>query len=86
MALYKNSSNGIAIAPHADAAQAAADVLAEATKQAFRYRMEKIRDPEMMDQSPQSLIDADFLDSLAARIDPRQAAAWNLATGPGDTT
>lgn len=60
--------------------------LVEATKRAFELRNRQVRDPELMEQPAQALLDADRLDALAAAIDGRQAAPWGAATSPADTT
>lgn len=60
--------------------------LVEATKQAFRVRNRQVRDPALMTQTTESLLDPRLLDRLSAAIDQRQAAAWGEAGSPADTT
>ena len=60
--------------------------LVEATKQAFKVRNREIRDPELMTESAQALLDDARLDALAAAIDGQHAAPWGEATSPADTT
>jgi gamma-glutamyltranspeptidase len=60
-------------------------LVVEATKRAFRLRDEYITDPAHMSLEPQSLLDDDRLDGLAATINPDRAAPWGKGRGPGDT-
>lgn len=60
--------------------------LVEATKQAFTVRNHSIRDPALMAESTQSLLDAARIDALADAIDSYHAAPWGEATSPADTT
>lgn len=60
--------------------------LVEATKQAFAVRNRFIRDPDLMAESTQSLLDGARLIALAEGIDPYRAAPWGEATSPADTT
>jgi len=60
--------------------------LVEATKQAFKIRNREIRDPELMVESTQTLLDDARLDALAAAINGKHAAPWGEATSPADTT
>ncbi|WP_232467987.1 gamma-glutamyltransferase family protein [Bordetella genomosp. 13] len=57
----------------------------EATKQAFAIRDRDITDPAYMSIDPQQLLQADHLDTLAARVRPGLAGAWAGGKGPGDT-
>lgn len=59
--------------------------LVEATKLAFRVRDEHITDPEHMTIDPQACLTPDYLEGLAAAIDPQKAAPWGEGKGPGDT-
>jgi gamma-glutamyltranspeptidase/glutathione hydrolase len=59
--------------------------LVEATKLAFRVRDEHITDPEHMTIDPQACLTKDYLEALAADIDPQKAAPWGEGKGPGDT-
>jgi gamma-glutamyltranspeptidase/glutathione hydrolase len=60
--------------------------LVEATKQAFKVRNREIRDPGLMAEPAQSLLDDARLDAMAALIDADHAAPWNDAGSPADTT
>jgi gamma-glutamyltranspeptidase len=60
-------------------------LVVEATKRAFGLRDAYITDPAHMAVAPQSLLDADRLDALAATIDIGRAAPWGQGRGPGDT-
>ena len=60
--------------------------LVEATKQAFAVRNQAIRDPALMTESTQSLLDAVRLNELVNAIDENNAAPWGEATSPADTT
>ena len=60
--------------------------LVEATKQAFAVRNKTIRDPDLMTESTQSLLDAVRLNELVNAIDENNAAPWGEATSPADTT
>ncbi len=57
----------------------------EATKQAFRIRDERITDPAWMTDDPQSWLQPEALDAMAARISPDHVASWGQGGGPGDT-
>jgi gamma-glutamyltranspeptidase/glutathione hydrolase len=59
--------------------------LVEATKRAFRVRDKFITDPDELDGDPKRFLDAKFLDTEAARIDPNKAAKWPTHYGEGDT-
>jgi gamma-glutamyltranspeptidase/glutathione hydrolase len=59
--------------------------LVEATKRAFRVRDKFITDPDELDGDPKRFLDAKFLDTEAARIDPNKAAKWPAHYGEGDT-
>lgn len=59
--------------------------LVEATKLAFRLRDQVITDPLWMKHCPQSLLEKESLDPLAADINSEQAADWGGGRGPGDT-
>jgi len=59
--------------------------LVEATKQAVLMREQHVTDPRYMPQSPQSLLDDDALDAMAARIEPESALPWPHDAVPGDT-
>ncbi|MBC7500589.1 MAG: gamma-glutamyltransferase family protein [Herminiimonas sp.] len=60
-------------------------LVVEATKRAFQLRDQHITDPAHMTVDPQSLLSAENLDALAAKIDPAKAAPWGAGRGPGDT-
>jgi gamma-glutamyltranspeptidase/glutathione hydrolase len=60
--------------------------LVEATKQAFRVRNQAVRDPALMAETTQLLLDSTRLDALADKIDSEQASPWGEATSPADTT
>ena len=57
----------------------------EATKRAILLRNAHVTDPAYMDINPQSLLDVDSLDTLAAEIDPARAMPWPAEPVPGDT-
>lgn len=57
----------------------------EATKRAILLRNAHVTDPAYMDLDPQSLLDPESLDTLAAQIDARRAMPWPVAPAPGDT-
>ena len=57
----------------------------EATKQAFGIRDRYITDPAGMTVGAQSLLEADRVRELAARIDRGNAAPWGASQGPADT-
>ena len=57
----------------------------EATKRAILLRNAHVTDPAYMDINPQSLLDVDSLDALAAEIDPSRAMPWPAQPAPGDT-
>ncbi|WP_145578746.1 gamma-glutamyltransferase family protein [Yersinia alsatica] len=59
--------------------------LVEATKLAFSLRDQVITDPLWMEHCPQSLLEKEPLDQLAAYINDEQAADWGHGRGPGDT-
>ena len=59
--------------------------LIEATKQAFILRNAELTDPKFMRVDPKDWLAADFLDGLAAKIDPDKALEWPVPTKPGDT-
>lgn len=59
--------------------------LVEATKLAFGLRDQVITDPLWMEHCPQSLLEKEPLDQLAAYINSEQAANWGSGRGPGDT-
>ena len=72
----------------ADVAADSADhvhLVVEATKRAFRLRDQFVTDPLHMTVAPQSLLEAERLDALAADISLAQAAPWGEGKGPGDT-
>jgi gamma-glutamyltranspeptidase/glutathione hydrolase len=81
----------LGVADHAGLSDCVADsadhihTLVEATKLAFAVRDAHITDPEHMDIDPQACLEPAYLQDLAQRIDPRQAAAWGEGKGPGDT-
>lgn len=60
--------------------------LVEATKKAFVVRNKEVRDPALMAQPAQTLLEAERLDALTAAIDAHKAAIWGEATSPADTT
>ena len=60
-------------------------LVVEATKRAFQLRDKFITDPAYMTVDPQSLLEADKLDAMAATIDLHVAAPWGKGRGPGDT-
>ncbi|MDG4866582.1 gamma-glutamyltransferase family protein [Guyparkeria sp. 1SP6A2] len=60
--------------------------IVEATKQAFRVRDRVLADPRDMETAAESLLESDFLDGLAAEIDPERAMPWGKPGEPGDTT
>ena len=57
----------------------------EATKHAILLRNAHVTDPAYMNIDPQSLLDGDALDRLAAEIDPSRAMPWPRDPVPGDT-
>jgi oxamate amidohydrolase len=57
----------------------------EATKQAFKVRDQFVTDPAYMKQSAQDFLKPDFLNSLAAQVNPNQALPWGAGRGPADT-
>jgi len=59
--------------------------IVEATKLAFGLRDRFITDPRLMMQNAQELLDPQYLDALATRINPHRAAGWGKGKGPGDT-
>ncbi|MGE4802617.1 gamma-glutamyltransferase family protein [Yersinia hibernica] len=59
--------------------------LVEATKLAFGLRDQVITDPRWMAHCPQSLLEKEPLDQLAANLNSEQAADWGGGRGPGDT-
>ncbi len=59
--------------------------LVEATKQAFLARDQHVTDPRWMNIDPRALLADDYLDRLAANIDPTRALAWPRQGEPGDT-
>lgn len=59
--------------------------LVEATKRAYSLRNRHVADPDFMTENPQSWLSDDYLDSLAATIDPQQASPWPEPSSPGDT-
>jgi gamma-glutamyltranspeptidase/glutathione hydrolase len=59
--------------------------LVESTKQAFLVRDREIGDPDDMTSDPADFLAAEFLDTMAARIDRAQALAWPAAPSGGDT-
>jgi gamma-glutamyltranspeptidase/glutathione hydrolase len=60
--------------------------LVEATKQAFAVRNREIRDPALMADTTQALLDPAGLDAMANAIDAERAAPWGEGTDPADTT
>ncbi|HEY9050725.1 MAG TPA: gamma-glutamyltransferase, partial [Gammaproteobacteria bacterium] len=60
--------------------------LIEATKHAFVVRNREIRDPGLMDNPSQALLEPELLDAMASRIDKHHAGPWGEATSPADTT
>jgi gamma-glutamyltranspeptidase/glutathione hydrolase len=60
--------------------------LVEATKQAFKVRNQSVRDPALMAEPTQSLLENSRLDALAEKIDSEHASPWGEATSPADTT
>jgi gamma-glutamyltranspeptidase/glutathione hydrolase len=81
----------LGIADHAGLSDCTAEsvehihTLVEATKLAFAVRDEHITDPDHMTIDPQACLETDYLQHLAQRIDPLQAAVWGEGKGPGDT-
>ncbi|MCW0321219.1 gamma-glutamyltransferase family protein [Pantoea dispersa] len=59
--------------------------IVEATKQAFALRDQHITDPRHMAIDVQSLLNADYLGTLAAQVQDDRAAPWGTGRGPGDT-
>jgi gamma-glutamyltranspeptidase/glutathione hydrolase len=59
--------------------------LVEATKRAFLVRDRYVTDPARLPHPPARYLDKAFLDSEAAKIDPRKAAPWPAPRGKGDT-
>ena len=59
--------------------------LIEATKAAFKIRDKQICDPSNMTVAAQIFLTDDVLDSLAAKVDMKQAAPWPEANANGDT-
>lgn len=59
--------------------------LVEATKQAFLLRNEHLTDPDFMKADPNDWLKDEFLDDLAANIDPAKALEWPQIRKPGDT-
>jgi oxamate amidohydrolase len=59
--------------------------LTEATKRAFRVRDRAITDPDRMTDTADRYLSPAFLDTEAAKIDPRKAARWPTPYGEGDT-
>ena len=57
----------------------------EATKQAFAVRDKYVTDPAYMTVHPQSLLDDDIVNALAAKISLEHAAPWGKNLSPGDT-
>ena len=57
----------------------------EATKQAFAIRDNYVTDPSDMAIHAQSLLDADIVATLAAKVKRDRAAAWGKNAKPGDT-
>ena len=59
--------------------------IVEASKCAFRVRDRHVTDPDYMERTAESFLDAETLDALAARVDPARAAPWPDANPAGDT-
>lgn len=57
----------------------------EATKRAFIVRDKYVTDPKYMTVDPADFLDAAFLRSEAAKIDPRKALPWPAPQNAGDT-
>jgi gamma-glutamyltranspeptidase/glutathione hydrolase len=60
--------------------------LVEATKQAFIQHDRHVGDPGTMRTTPQSLLEADLIQELAARIPLEGASPWPAPISDGDTT
>jgi gamma-glutamyltranspeptidase/glutathione hydrolase len=60
--------------------------LVESTKQAFGLRDRLVRDPDLMEEPTQALLEPERLNALAAEIDGQQATPWGEALSPSDTT
>jgi len=59
--------------------------LVEATKRAFRVRDAYVTDPGRLPADPQSFLQPQRLQALAAEIDPHRALPWPDPASPGDT-
>ena len=59
--------------------------LVEATKRAYSLRDRHVADPDAMTIDARSWLTEDYLDALAADIDPQRAMAWPEPSSPGDT-
>jgi gamma-glutamyltranspeptidase len=59
--------------------------LVEATKRAFLVRDRFVTDPDKIDGNLTRFLSPEFLDSDAAKIDPKKAARWPASDAKGDT-
>ena len=59
--------------------------LVEATKRAYSLRNRHVGDPDTMIEDPKNWLSDGYLDTLAAGIDRKRAAAWPEPSSPGDT-
>jgi gamma-glutamyltranspeptidase/glutathione hydrolase len=59
--------------------------LVEATKRAFRVRDKVVTDPRRGPPDPWQFLEAEYLDAVAAQIDPARAMPWPDPAAPGDT-
>jgi gamma-glutamyltranspeptidase len=59
--------------------------LVEAAKRGLRLRNRYLTDPARLPHPPEHYLDRTFLDAEAGKIDRRQASAWSLSAGGGDT-
>lgn len=60
-------------------------LLVECTKRAFLDRDRWVTDPERVSAQYHRLLDPDYLDQLAAKVDPEQALPWPRTAELGDT-
>jgi gamma-glutamyltranspeptidase/glutathione hydrolase len=60
--------------------------LVEATKQAFLLRDQYVTDPAAMRVAPETLLEAQNLDALAAAVPRHRASPWPAPVSDGDTT
>jgi len=60
-------------------------LLVECTKRAFLDRDCWVTDPERVGAQYHQLLDSDYLDQLAAKVDPQWALPWPRIAEPGDT-